>query len=524
VIEPAPTTTADRLKELRRRTEEAVGHGNARAAERQRPRNRLTARERVELLLDPGSFVELDTFVRHRSTNFGLDRSRPLGDGVVTGCGEVDGRPVCVYSQDASVFGGSLGAAHGGKIVKVMDLAVKTGRPIVGINDGAGGRLQEGVVAQAIYGEIFRRNVRSSGIVPQISLILGSCAGGACYSPALTDFVVMVDGNSHMFLTGPDVIRGATGEQVGMEELSGGRINNARSGNAHYLASGEEDAIGYVQQLLSYLPANNLSDPPVYAPGEAPDAAGLDTVIPDLATQPYDMRAVLRAVFDDGELDEVQELFAPNVIVGFARVEGRSVGVVANQPLHLAGCLDINASEKAARFVRTCDAFNVPVVSFVDVPGFLPGTEQEWNGIIRRGAKLIYAYAEASVPLVTVVIRKAYGGAYDVMGSKHLGADLNFAWPTAQIAVMGAANATDVLHRRAIAKAASAGEDVNTLRAELAREYEETLLTPYLAAEHGYIDAVIPPSRTREYVAGALNSLRDKRDLPLPRKHGNIPL
>ncbi|HEX6354501.1 acyl-CoA carboxylase subunit beta [Actinophytocola sp.] len=522
---PAPATTADRLKELHRRTEEAVAHGSARAAERQHPRGRLTARERIELLLDPGSFVELDALVRHRSANFGLDRNRPLGDGVVTGYGDVDGRSVCVYSQDASVFGGSLGETHGSKIVKVMDLAVRTGRPIVGINDGAGGRLQEGVVAQAIYGEIFRRNVRSSGIVPQISLILGSCAGGACYSPALTDFVVMVDGNSHMFLTGPDVIRGATGEQVGMEELSGGQTNNARSGNAHYLAASEEDAIGYVQQLLSYLPPNNLAEPPTYAPGVVPSgAADLDTLIPDLATQPYDMRDVLHAVVDDGDLDEVQELYAPNVIVGFARIEGQSVGVVANQPLRLAGCLDINASEKAARFVRTCDAFNVPVLTFVDVPGFLPGTEQEWNGIIRRGAKLIYAYAEASVPLVTVVIRKAYGGAYDVMGSKHLGADLNFAWPTAQIAVMGATNATDVLYRRAIADAARQGDDVEALRAKLAREYEETLLTPYLAAEHGYVDAVIPPSRTREYVATGLKSLRGKRDLPLPRKHGNIPL
>ncbi|MDT8909761.1 acyl-CoA carboxylase subunit beta [Amycolatopsis sp. PS_44_ISF1] len=522
---PAPTTTADRLKELRRRTEEVVGHGSARAAERQHPRGRLTARERIELLLDPGSFVELDAFVRHRSVNFGLERNRPPGDGVVTGYGTVDGRPICLYSQDASVFGGSLGEAHGGKIVKVMDLAVRTGRPIVGINDGAGGRLQEGVVAQAIYGEIFRRNVRTSGIVPQISLILGSCAGGACYSPALTDFVVMVDGNSHMFLTGPDVIRGATGEQVGLEELSGGLTNNTRSGNAHYLGAGDEDAIGYVQQLLSYLPSNNLADPPAYAPGGVPAAAAdLDRLVPDLATQPYDMRDVLRSVVDDGELDEVQELYAPNVIVGFARIEGQSVGVVANQPAKLAGCLDINASEKAARFVRTCDAFNVPIVTLVDVPGFLPGTEQEWNGIIRRGAKLIYAYAEASVPLVTVVIRKAYGGAYDVMGSKHLGADLNFAWPTAQIAVMGAANATDVLYRKTIAEAARQSADVDALRAKLAREYEETLLTPYLAAEHGYIDAVIQPSQTRDHVATALKGLKGKRDLRLPRKHGNIPL
>jgi propionyl-CoA carboxylase beta chain len=519
------TTTAERLAELHHLTDEAVQHSSVRAAARQHPRGRLTARERIDLLLDPGSFVELDALARHRSANFGLDQNRPLGDGVIAGYGKVDGRHVCVYSQDASVFGGSVGEVNGSKIIKVMDLAVKTGRPIVAINDGAGGRLQEGVIAQATYGEIFRRNVRSSGVVPQISLILGSCAGGACYSPALTDFVIMADGSSHMFLTGPDVIRSATGEQVDMEELSGGHTNSARSGNAHYLGSDEEDAIGFVRDLLSFLPSNNLGEPPARMSSDPPrGTAGLDTIVPDLATQPYDIRDVLQAVVDDGELLEIQELYAPNIIVGFARIEGQSVGVVANQPLHAAGCLDIKASEKAARFVRTCDAFNIPVVTFVDVPGFLPGSEQEWNGIIRRGAKLIYAYADASIPMITIVIRKAYGGAYVVMGSKHLGADLSFAWPTAQIAVMGAAGATDVLYRKALASAADNGDDVAALRAKLAREYEETLLTPYMAAEHGYIDAVIPPAQTREHVVRALEILREKRDPPLPRKHGNIPL
>jgi propionyl-CoA carboxylase beta chain len=418
--------------------------------------------------------------------------------------------------------------------VKVMNLALKTGCPIIGINEGGGARIQEGVVSLGLYGEIFTRNVRASGVVPQISLIMGANAGGHVYSPALTDFVVMVDQTSHMFITGPDVIKTVTGEDVGFEELGGGRTHNSKSGNAHYLGSDEDDAIGYVKELLSFLPSNNLSEPPRFNPpdlSETPVAdtvtdsdRELDTLIPDSANQPYDMHEVITRVVDDGEFLEVHELFAPNILVGFGRVEGRAMGVVANQPTQYAGCLDIDASEKAARFVRTCDAFNVPVLTFVDVPGFLPGTDQEWNGIIRRGAKLIYAYAEATVPLVTVITRKAYGGAYDVMGSKHLGADLNLAWPTAQIAVMGASGAANIVYRKELAAAMEQGEDVGALRAQRQQEYEDTLANPYIAAERGYVDSVIPPSHTRSYVARSLRMLADKRETLPPKKHGNIPL
>jgi propionyl-CoA carboxylase beta chain len=432
-----------------------------------------------------------------------------------------------------TVFGGSLGEVYGQKIVKIMDLAMKTGRPIIGINEGGGARIQEGVVSLGLYGEIFIRNTRASGVVPQISLIMGANAGGHVYSPALTDFVVMVDKTSQMFITGPDVIKTVTGEDVGFEELGGGRTHNTKSGNAHYLATDEEDAISYVKELLSFLPSNNMSDPPVF---EGFTETGsvlasirysdreLDTLIPDSPNQPYDMHEVITRVIDDGEFLEVHPLFAPNILVGFGRVEGHSVGIVANQPTQFAGCLDIDASEKAARFVRTCDAFNIPVLTFVDVPGFLPGTDQEWNGIIRRGAKLIYAYAEATVPKVTVITRKAYGGAYDVMGSKHLGADVNLAWPTAQIAVMGAQGAANIVHRKTLAKAVEDGQDVEELRSRLQAEYEDTLCNPYIAAERGYVDSVIPPSYTRGYVARALRLLRDKRETLPPKKHGNIPL
>jgi propionyl-CoA carboxylase beta chain len=433
------------------------------------------------------------------------------------------------------VFGGSLGEVYGEKVVKAMDLALKTGCPMIGINDGGGARIQEGVVSLGLYGEIFLRNTHASGVIPQISLIMGPCAGGAVYSPAITDFTVMVDKTSHMFITGPDVIKTVTGEDVEMEDLGGGRAHNTKSGNAHYLAADEEDAIGYVKALLSYLPSNNLSEPPPFGDpnatvGTAPTGpvAGeltdsdleLDALVPDSANQPYDMHEVLFRVLDDGEFLEVHELFAPNAVVGFGRINGQSVGVVANQPTQLAGCLDIDASEKAARFVRTCDAFNVPVLTFVDVPGFLPGTDQEWNGIIRRGAKLIYAYSEATVPKVTVITRKAFGGAYVVMGSKTLGADVNLAWPTAQIAVTGAQGAVNILYRRELAAAASPEER----RAELVTEYEDTLANPYVAAERGYVDSVIPPSYTRSYVARALWMLRDKRQTLPPKKHGNIPL
>ncbi|MCL2734528.1 MAG: acyl-CoA carboxylase subunit beta, partial [Actinomycetia bacterium] len=461
---------------------------------------------------------------RHRSTNFGLDANRPYGDGVVTGYGTIDGRPVAVFSQDFTVFGGALGEVHGEKIVKVMDFALKTGCPVIGINDSGGARIQEGVVALGLYAEIFRRNTHASGVIPQISLILGPCAGGAVYSPAITDFVVMAEETSHMFITGPDVIKTVTGEDVTAEELGGARTHAATSGVVHYAASDEKDAIEYVKDLLSFLPSNNLDAAPALPVTASLEVTAedeeLDTLIPDSANQPYDMHRVIESLLDDGEFCEVHELYAQNIVCGFGRVEGQPVGVVANQPTQLAGCLDIGASEKAARFVRTCDSFNVPVLTLVDVPGFLPGTDQEWNGIIRRGAKLLYAYAEATVPLVTVITRKAFGGAYDVMGSKHLGADINLAWPSAQIAVMGAQGAVNILHRRTLA----AADDPEALRAEKTQEYEDHLLNPYIAAERGYVDAVIQPHDTRRHLTTALRALRGKRETLPPKKHGNIPL
>ncbi|HET8681256.1 MAG TPA: acyl-CoA carboxylase subunit beta [Micromonosporaceae bacterium] len=517
-------TTAGRITDLERRIDEAAHAAPPRAVEKQHSRGKGTARERIALLLDEGSFVELDALARHRSTNFGQDANRPYGDGVVTGYGTIDGRQVCVFAQDFTVFGGSLGEVFGEKIVKVMDLAMKMGCPVVGINDSGGARIQEGVVSLGLYGEIFFRNVRASGVIPQVSLIMGPCAGGAVYSPAVTDFTVMVDQTSHMFITGPDVIKTVTGEDVGFEELGGGRAHNTKSGNAHYLAADEEDAIGYVKALLSYLPSNNLDEPPAWDAAAgltvSDDDRELDTLIPDSANQPYDMHRVIEHVLDDNEFLEVMPLYAQNIVVGFGRVDGRPVGVVANQPMQFAGCLDIGASEKAARFVRTCDAFNIPILTFVDVPGFLPGTGQEWDGIIRRGAKLIYAYAEATVPKVTVITRKAYGGAYDVMGSKHLGADINLAWPTAQIAVMGAQGAVNILYRQELREAT----DPVATRARLVEEYEDTLANPYVAAERGYVDAVIAPAETRVQVVRALRALRTKRETLPPKKHGNIPL
>ena len=514
-------TTAGKLADLRARLDEAVHAGSARAVEKQHAKGKLTARERIELLLDEGSFQELDELARHRSTNFGIERNRPYTDGVVTGYGTVDGRTVCVFSQDFTIYGGSLGEVNGEKICKVMDLAMKIGCPLVGINDGGGARIQEGVVALGAFADIFKRNVHASGVIPQISMIEGPAAGGAVYSPALTDFIVMVDKTSHMFITGPDVIKTVTGEDVGFEELGGAHTHNTKSGNAHYQAADEKDAFEYVRALLSYLPQNNLEDAPVFeADADLEPDLELNTLIPDSANQPYDMHTVIEHVLDEGDFLEVQPLFAPNIVIGFGRVEGRSVGVVANQPMQFAGCLDIDASEKAARFIRTCDAYNIPVLTFVDVPGFLPGADQEWNGIIRRGAKLLYAYAEATVPLVTVITRKAYGGAYDVMGSKHLGADINVAWPTAQIAVMGAQGAVNILGRKELAEA----EDVEAKRAELISEYEDALLNPYIAAERGYVDSVIEPSQTRAFVARALRTLRSKRATLPPKKHGNIPL
>ncbi|HYB88558.1 MAG TPA: acyl-CoA carboxylase subunit beta [Streptosporangiaceae bacterium] len=531
---PDPHTTASKIAELRQHLDEAIHAGSARAVETQHAKGKMTARERITRLLDPGSFTELDGLARHRATDFGVVANRPYGDGVVTGFGTVDGRPVCVYSQDFTVFGGSLGEVYGEKIVKLMDHALKTGCPIIGINDGGGARIQEGVVALGLFGEIFYRNVITSGVVPQISLIMGPCAGGAVYSPAITDFTLMVEGTSHMFITGPDVIRTVTGEEVSFEELGGAHAHNVKSGVAHYQAKDEDDCLDFARELLSYLPSNNLDDPPVLPAAAGPAVAGapdpllevteedaaLDTLIPDSPNQPYDAHTVIATVLDDREFLEIHALFAPNILVGFGRVEGATVGVVANQPMHLAGVLDIDASEKAARFVRTCDAFNIPVLTFVDVPGFLPGTGQEWGGIIRRGAKLIYAYAEATVPKITVIMRKAYGGAYDVMGSKHLGGDINLAWPTAQIAVMGAQGAVNILYRRELA----AAPDPDALRAQRVAEYEDTLANPYIAAERGYVDTVIRPAETRSQIIRALRALRSKRQILPPKKHGNIPL
>jgi propionyl-CoA carboxylase beta chain len=540
----APHTTAGKIADLERRRHEAIHAGSARAVERQHARGKMTARERIDGLLDPGSFTELDELARHRATDFDMPANRPYGDGVVTGYGTVDGRPVCVFSQDFTVFGGSLGEVYGEKIVKVMDHALKTGCPIIGINDGGGARIQEGVVALGLFAAIFYRNVIASGVIPQISLIMGPCAGGAVYSPAITDFTLMVEGTSHMFITGPDVIKTVTGEEVSFEELGGAHAHNVKSGVAHYQASGEDDCLGFARELLSYLPSNNLEDPPVLGPdgvssavdgavsGSGGDPAileitdvdtELDRLIPDSANQPYDMHGVITRILDEGDFLEIHAGFAQNIVVGFGRVEGRSVGVVANQPMHFAGTLDINASEKAARFVRTCDAFSIPVLTFVDVPGFLPGTDQEWGGIIRRGAKLIYAYAEATVPKITVITRKAYGGAYDVMGSKHLGGDVNLAWPTAQIAVMGAQGAVNILYRRELA-AADGPQEQAALRAARVTEYEDTLANPYVAADRGYVDAVIRPAETRSQVVRALRTLRTKRQTLPPKKHGNIPL
>ncbi|MFT3663104.1 MAG: acyl-CoA carboxylase subunit beta [Gordonia sp. (in: high G+C Gram-positive bacteria)] len=526
-------TTAGKLADLRNRLAEAEHPVGEAAVERTHAKGKLTARERITHLLDEGSFTELDALARHRSTNFGLAAKRPLGDGVVVGYGTVDGREVCVFSQDATVFGGSLGEVYGEKICKVMDLAVKTGRPLIGINEGAGARIQEGVVSLGLYAEIFHRNVRASGVIPQISLIMGPAAGGHVYSPALTDFTVMVDKTSQMFVTGPDVIKTVTGEDVTMEDLGGAQTHMTKSGVAHYVAADEEDALEYVKELLGYLPSNSRAEAPRLGAPEHPGAIEdnltdedleLDTLIPDSPNQPYDMHEVIRRILDDDEFLEVQAERAMNIIVGFGRVDGRSVGIVANQPTQFAGCLDIDASEKAARFVRTCDAFNVPILTFVDVPGFLPGTDQEYNGIIRRGAKLLYAYGEATVGKITVITRKAYGGAYDVMGSKHMGADVNLAWPTAQIAVMGASGAVGFVYRSRLKEAAANGEDVDALTLELQQEYEDTLVNPYVAAERGYVDAVIPPSHTRGQIANALRLLERKFVQLPPKKHGNIPL
>ena len=525
---PDLSTTAGKLEDLRRRYHEAVTASGEAAIAKQHAKGKKTARERIEMLLDPDSFEELDEYVRHRSNAFGMDKARPYGDSVVTGVGTINGRQVAVFSQDFTIFGGSLGEAAGNKIIKVMDLAIATGVPLIGMLDSGGARIQEGVIALGKYGEIFKRNTMASGVIPQISIIMGPAAGGAVYSPALTDFVIMVDKTSNMFVTGPDVIKTVTGEDVGMEELGGALTHNKTSGVAHYLASDEEDAIDYARSLLSYLPENNLAEPVSYAPATqltvTDEDRELDTLIPDSPNQPYDMHKVIESIVDDNEFLEVQALYAPNIVIGFARVDGRSVGIIANQPQAMAGTLNIEAGEKAARFVRFCDAFSIPILTLVDVPGYLPGTDQEWAGVIRRGAKLLYAYAEATVPLVTVITRKAYGGAYIVMGSKQLGADINLAWPTAEIAVMGGQGAVNILFRDKIKEAEASGADVNAVRAKLAAEYTYNVASPFLAAERGELDGIIEPSATRVSVIKALRALRTKRSSLPPKKHGNIPL
>jgi propionyl-CoA carboxylase beta chain len=498
-----------------------LGGGKERI-DKQHEEGKLTARERIELLLDPGSFVELDKFKVHRNDDFGMAGKKILGDGVVTGSGTVEGRQIFLFAQDFTVFGGSLSGAYAEKICKVMDLAVSTGCPVVGLNDSGGARIQEGVVSLAGYADIFYRNVASSGVVPQLSAILGPCAGGAVYSPAMTDFIVMTKGTSYMFITGPEVIRTVTHEEVSMEDLGGAQTHNARSGVAHFAAEDEAGAIRAIRELLSFLPSNNLEEAPTVKSDDPPDRRDdiLRTIVPENPNKPYEMKEVIRAVVDDRHLFEVHEHFARNIICGFARLGGRSVGVVANQPAILAGVLDIDASRKAARFVRTCDAFNIPLLTFVDVPGFLPGTGQEWGGIIAHGAKLLYAFAEATVPKLTVITRKAYGGAYDVMSSKHIKADVNLAWPTAEIAVMGPEGAVNIVFRKELEKA----KDVEQARKDLVQKYRNTFANPYKAAELGYVDEVILPEDTRPQLCRALQMLRNKRQEVPQRKHGNIPL
>jgi propionyl-CoA carboxylase beta chain len=515
-------TTEAKLAWLRELADEAANAGTEKAVARQHERGKLLARERIDLLLDPDSFVELDRFVRHREIEFGMRDNRPWGDAVVTGYGTVFGRPVCVFSQDFTVFGGSLSEVFAEKVCKVMDMAVKVGCPVVGINDSGGARIQEGVVSLAGYAEIFWRNVQASGVVPQVSLIMGPCAGGAVYSPAITDFVLMTEGSSYMFITGPDVVKTVTGEDVSFEDLGGATAHATKSGVAHLVAPDEQACIEDARYLLTFLPQNNLETAP-YAPPTDPverESTDLDTLIPDSPNKPYDIKRAIEAVVDDGDFLELQPLHAENIVCGFARLGGHAIGVVGNQPAALAGVLDIDASVKAARFVRTCDAFNIPLVTFVDVPGFLPGTAQEWGGIIRHGAKLLYAYAEATVPKLTVITRKAYGGAYDVMSSKHIRADVNVAWPTAEVAVMGPDGAVNIVFRRELEEAA----DPDARRAELIADYKERFANPYSAAERGYVDDVIEPRRTRPYLIRALEATLSKREPAPKRKHGNIPL
>jgi len=514
--------TQDALARLEEMEAAARAGGGPERIARQHERGKMTARERLEALLDPGSFFELDAFVTHRATEFGMDRNRPPGDGVVTGYGRIDGRLVYVFAQDFTVLGGSVGEAHGRKICKVLDLALENGAPVIGLNDSGGARIQEGVDALAAYGEIFYRNTLASGVIPQISVIMGPCAGGAVYSPAITDFILMIEGTAQMFITGPDVIRAVTHEEISAEALGGAEVHHRVSGVAHFVAAEDAEGLALVRRLLSYLPSNNAEDPPYVPPTDPVDRSDeeLDHLVPPDPALGYDMRQVIARVFDDGELLEVQAGFAPNLIVGLARLGGYVVGVVAQQPLVLAGVLDIDAADKGARFIRFCDAFNIPLVTFADTPGFLPGVAQEHGGIIRHGAKMLFAYAEATVPKLSVITRKAYGGAYIVMSSKHLRGDVCLAWPTAEIAVMGPEGAVNVVFRRELEQAGDAAE----ARTRLVQTYRDAFANPYIAAARGYLDGVVRPAQTRPVLIQALRSLQNKRVRRPPRKHGNIPL
>jgi propionyl-CoA carboxylase beta chain len=515
-------STEERIEHLRRLREEAAHSGSKRAVDKQHDAGKMTARERIDALLDKDSFVEMDMLVRHRATGFGIEDRKPSGDAVVTGWGTVDGRTVFVFAEDFTVFGGSLGEVVSEKICKVMDLAMDTGAPLIGLKDSGGARIQEGVLALDGYGKIFKRNVHASGVIPQVSVIMGPCAGGAVYSPAITDFVYQVEGTSHLFITGPDVIKAVTGEDVTFDTLGGAHPHSSISGVTHFVSSDGRQALEEVRFLLSFLPQNNMEAPPFFTPTDRPDRMeeALTTMVPDSPNQPYDMVELIEHVLDDGEFYEVHQHFAQNIVVGLGRLDGYTVGVVGNNPAALAGTLDIDASVKAARFVRFCDAFNIPIVSFVDVPGFLPGVDQEHGGIIRHGAKLLYAYCEATVPRVTVITRKSYGGAYVVMNSRAVGADMVFAWPTAEIAVMGAQGAVNVIHRREIADA----DDPDGRRGELITDYEQRFSNPYVAAERGLVDEVVEPRETRPRLVQALEMLRTKRSTLPPKKHGNIPL
>jgi propionyl-CoA carboxylase beta chain len=512
----------DRLELLRAKREEALLAGGADRVAKVHEAGKLLARERLDLLMDRGSFEELGFFVTHHMSDFGMADRRIVGDGVVSGFGRIDGRTVFVFAQDFTVYGGTMSEANARKICQIMDLALESGAPVVGLNDSGGARIQEGVLSLGGYADIFLRNTLASGVVPQVSAILGPCAGGAVYSPAITDFVIMTEGTSHMFITGPDVIKAVTNEEVTFEDLGGARTHTSKSGVAHLRAPGEKDVLALVRRLLSFLPGNNAEDPPRREPTDSPDRVeeSLNRVVPEDANKPYDIRDAFLPVLDDGDFLEIHPEYARNIVVGFGRLNGRVVGVVANQPKHLAGVLDIDASVKGARFVRCCDCFNVPILTFEDVPGFLPGTAQEWGGIIRHGAKLLYAYAEATVPKLTVITRKAYGGAYDVMASKHLRADYNVAWPSAELAVMGAQGAVRIIHRREIKEA----DDPAAAEKRLVDEYNEKFANPYIAASYGFVDNVIEPARTRRHLVAALESLRGKQQSVPAKKHGNIPL